>query len=120
MFRRNGWLIAESPGEDVLRVRLAVKGLELERWPLSHFGTIFANSSTGRIAIVLELRDAEKNERILLFGSRRRLPFGVYSGLDVVSIRRVEDAFDDFSFDIRRRLRQVQRGEFPPPSEPAL
>jgi hypothetical protein len=70
---------------------------------------------------VLELRDAEKNERILLFGSRRRLPFGVYSGLglDVVSIRRVEDAFDDFSIDIRRRLGQVQRGEFPPPPRPS-
>ena len=119
MFRRNGWLIAESPGEDVLRVRLAVKGLELERWPVSHFGTIFANSSTGRIEIVLELRDAEKNERILLFGSRRRLPFGVYSGLDVVSIRRVEDAFDDFSIEFRRRLGQVQRGEFPPPPRPS-
>jgi hypothetical protein len=119
MFRRNGWPIAESPGEDVLRVRLAVKGIELERWRRPHYGSIVSNPSTGRIAIVLELRDAEKNERILLFGDKRRLPFGVYSGSDSVAIRRVEDAFYYFSIDIRRRLNQVQRGEFPPPPRPS-
>jgi hypothetical protein len=118
MFKRNGWPIAESPGEDVLRVRLAVKGIELERWRRSHFGLIVTNPSTGSIAIVLELRDAEKNERILLFGDHRRLPFGVYSGLDVASIRRVKDAFDDFCIDIRRHLQEVQRGDFPPPPPP--
>ncbi len=115
MFRRNGWPIAESPGEDVLRVRLAVEGIELERWRRPHYGSIVSNPSTGRIAIVLELRDAEKNERILLFGDKRRLPFGVYSGSDSVAIRRVEDAFYYFSIDFRRRLQEVQRGDFPPP-----
>ena len=115
MFRRNGWPIEESPGEDVLRVRLAVKGIELERWRGSRVGRIVKNPSADRITIVLELRDAEKNERILLFGKRRRLPFGVYNGWDAISIRRVEDAFDDFSIDTRRLLQEVQRGDFPPP-----
>jgi hypothetical protein len=120
VFRRNGWPIAESPGEDVLQVRLAVKDIELERWRGSNYGrsTIIKNSSIGKIAIVLELRDAEKNKRILLFGGRRCLPFGVYSGSDAVSIRRVEDAFDDFSISIRRHLQEVQRGDFPPPPPP--
>jgi hypothetical protein len=54
-----------------------------------------------------------------LFGDKRRLPFGAYSGTDSVSIRRVEDAFYYFSIDIRRRLAQVQRGKFPPPPRPS-
>jgi hypothetical protein len=72
----------------------------------------------------LELRDGGENDRRLLFGDndrrllfgeKRRLPFGTYAGSDSVSIRRVEDAFYEFSIDMRRRLKQVQRGEFPPP-----
>jgi hypothetical protein len=118
VFEHNGWPIMETPGEDVLRVRLAVKGVELERWRHYHSGNIVTNSSTGTISIVLEFRDAAKNERIMLFGENRNLPFGVYSGSDSVSIRRVEDAFDDFSIDIGRRLTEVQRGAFPPPSSP--
>ena len=120
VFERNGWPMVEAPGDDVLRVRLAVKGLDLPRFRRSHVGTIVANSSTGGITIVLELRDAVKNDRRLLFGEKRKLPFGVYSGLDSVSIRRVEDAFYDFSIDIRRRLSQVQSGKFPPPPPPPL
>ena len=120
VFERNDWPIVETPGEDVLRVRLAVKGLELQRWRRPHFGTIITNVSTGRIAIVLELRDAVKNDRMLLFGDSRSLPFGVYSGSNSVSIKRVEDAFYDFSIDIRRRLKEVQRGDFPPPPRPQL
>jgi hypothetical protein len=67
----------------------------------------------------LELRDGGKRDRRLLFGDRRRLPFGTYAGSDSVSIRRVEDAFYYFSIDIQRRLDQVQRGEFPPPPRPS-
>jgi hypothetical protein len=74
--------------------------------------------SSDKITIALELRDAVTSDRRLLFGDERRLPFGVYSGSDAVSIRRVEDAFYYFSIDIRRRLNQVQRGEFPPPPPP--
>ncbi len=118
VFEHNGWPIVETPGEDVLRVRLAVKGVELERWRRYHFGNIITNSSTGTIAIVLEFWDAAKNKRMMLFGDNRNLPFGVYSGSDSVSIRRVEDAFDDFSVDIGRRLTEVQRGAFPPPPPP--
>ncbi len=118
VFEHNGWPIVETLGEDVLRVRLSVKGVELERWRRHHFGNIVTNSSTGTIAIVLEFRDAAKNERMMLFGENRNLPFGVYSGSDSVSIRRIEDAFDDFSIDIGRRLTEVQRGAFPPPPPP--
>jgi hypothetical protein len=119
VFEHNGWPIVDTPGEDVLRVRLAVKGVELERWNRHHFGNIVLNSSTDSIAIVLEFRDAEKNERMMLFGENRNLPPGVYSGSDSVSIRRVEDAFDDFSKIIRQRLTEVQRGAFPPPPRPS-
>jgi hypothetical protein len=118
VFEHKGWPIVETPGEDVLRVRLAVRGVELSRWRHSHFGNIVTNSSTGKIAIVLEFRDAANNERMMLFGEYRKLPFGVYSGSASVSIRRVEDAFDDFSTDIGRRLTEVQRGAFPPPPRP--
>jgi len=119
VFKRNGWPIVETPGEDVLRVRLAVKGVELARWRRHHFGNIVENASTSSIAIVLEFRDAAKNQRMMLFGDNRNLPFGVYSGSEAISIRRVEDAFDDFSTDIGRRLTEVQRGDFPPPPRPS-
>jgi len=116
-FESNGWPIVDTPGKDVVRVRLVVRNLELERWRRHHFGNVILNSSVGRIVIVLELRDAVGNDRRLLFGDSRRLPFGVYSGSSAISIRRVEDAFRDFSIDFRRRLSEVQRGEFPPPSQ---
>ncbi len=64
------------------------------------------------------LRDAVKNNRRLLFGDKRRLPFGVYAGSDSISIKRVEDAFYYFSIAVRRRLDQAKRGEFPPPPPP--
>jgi hypothetical protein len=115
VFGRRGWPILETPDEDVLRVRLAVKGLELRRPRRSHFGNIVSGVSSDKITIALELRDAVTSDRRLLFGDKRRLPFGVYAGSDSVSIRRVEDAFYYFSIDIQRRLDQVQRGEFPPP-----
>jgi hypothetical protein len=119
VFERNGWPIVEAPGGDVLRVRVAVKGLKLRRFHHSHYGLIISQGSTDRISIVLELRDAVTSDRRLLFGGRRRLPFGVYNGTDSVSIRRVKDAFYDFSIDVRRRLNGVQRGEFPPPPRPS-
>ena len=118
-FESNGWPIVEAPGEDVLRVRLAVTDLELRRSRRSHHGNIVAGVSSGKISIALELRDAVKGDRRLLYGDRRRLPFGVYAGSDSVSIRRVEDAFYFFSIDIRRRLDQAQRGVFPPPPRPS-
>ena len=118
IFERNGWPIMETPGEDVLRVRLLVKGVKLERWRRTHFGIIISNASLDRIAIVLEFRDAVKNDRRLLFGDKRRLPFGLYSGSGSTSIRRVKDAFYDFSIEFRRLLQEVQRGDFPPPPPP--
>jgi len=119
VFERQGWAIVETPGEDVLQVRLLVKGLELQRSRRSHFGAVILGASNEKIGIVLELRDAVQNDRRLLFGDARRLPFGVYAGSDSVSIRRIRDAFYYFSIDIRRRLDQVQRGEFPPPPRPS-
>lgn len=119
VFGRNGWPIVETPGEDVLRVRVAVKNLQLRKWRHSHDGKIVSNASLDKITIMLELRDAITSDRRLWFGRNRRLPFGVYNGSDSVSIRRVEDAFYDFSIDIWRHLDQVQRGEFPPPSRPS-
>jgi hypothetical protein len=119
VFERQGWAIVETPGEDVLQVRLLVKGLELQRSRRSHFGAVVLGSSNEKIGIALELRDAVQNDRRLLFGDARRLPFGVYAGSDSISIRRVRDAFYYFSIDIRRRLDQVQHGEFPPPPRPS-
>ena len=119
VFERNGWAIVETPGEDVLRVRLAVKDLELQGRRRYHFGSVITDVSNDKITIALELRDSVKNDRRLLFGDKRRLPFGTYPGTDSVSIRRVEDAFYYFSIDIQRRLDQVQRGEFPPPPRPS-
>ena len=119
VFKRHGWAIVETPGEDVLRVRLAVKGLELQRSRRSHFGTVVVGGSNEKIGIALELRDAVQDDRRLLFGDARRLPFGVYAGSDSISIRRVRDAFYYFTIDIRRRLDQVQHGEFPPPPRPS-
>jgi hypothetical protein len=118
-FESNGWPIVDTPGEDVLRVRLVVRNLKLERWRRNHFGNVIMNSSVDRIVIVLELRDAVGNDRRLMFGDRRSLPFGVYAGSSAISILRVQDAFYDFSIDFRRRLREVKRGEFPPPPRPS-
>jgi hypothetical protein len=115
VFESNGLPIVDTPADDVLRVRLAVRGLEIQRAKRSHTGSVISSVSTGQITIALELRDAGENDRRLLFGDNRRLPFGTYAGSDSVSIRRVEDAFYDFSIDVRRRLKQVRRGEFPPP-----
>ncbi len=118
VFESNGLPIVETPGEDVLRVRLAVKNLEFRGFRRSHQGTFVLGISSHKITIALELRDAETSDRKLLFGDKRPLPFGAYSGTDSVSIRRVEDAFYDFSIDLRRRLAQAKRGEFPPPPRP--
>ena len=119
VFERNGWVIVETPGEDVLRVRLAVKDLKLQGRRRVHFGTVITDVSNDKITIALELRDSVKNDRRLLFGDKRRLPFGVYAGSESISIRRIEDAFYYFSVDIRRRLDQVKHGEFPPPPRPS-
>jgi hypothetical protein len=118
VFESSGWPILETPDADVLRVRLAVRDVELRGRRRSHFGNVVSGVSSDKITIALELRDAVNDDRRLLFGDKRRLPFGVYAGSDSVSIRRVEDAFYYFSIDIRRRLDQVQRGEFPPPPRP--
>ena len=119
VFESNGLPIVDAPAEDVLRARLAVRGLELRRARRSHQGSIISGVSTSQITIALELRDGGDSERRLLFGDNRRLPFGTYPGTDSVSIRRVEDAFYDFGSDMRRRLGQVQRGDFPPPPRPS-
>jgi hypothetical protein len=119
VFESTGLPIVDAPAEDLLRARLAVRGLELRRTRRYHHGSIVAGVSTSQITIALELRDGSDNDRRLLFGDKRRLPFGTYPGTDSVSIRRVEDAFYDFGSDIRRRLKQVQRGEFPPPPRPS-
>ncbi len=117
-FERSGWRIVDDPGDDVLRLRLAVKDLELQMHRRSHYGNVVSGVSTEKIAIALELRDATGSERMLLYGDRRRLPFRVYSGSDAISLRRVEDAFYDFAIDVGRRLDQMQRGDFPPPPHP--
>jgi hypothetical protein len=120
VFESNGWPIVDAPAADVLRVRLAVADLELERGRRRHPGNVIAGVSGDEITITLELRDPLKSDRrLLLYGDKRRLPFGVYSGMDSISIRRVEDAFYYFSIEIQRRLAEVQRGEFPPPPRPA-
>jgi len=119
VFESKGLPIVDAPAEDVLRARLSVRGLELRRVRRYHHGIIVSCVSTSQITITLELRDGGNSERRLLFGDKRRLPFGTYAGTDSVSIRRVEDAFYDFSIDIRRRLGQVQRGDFPPPPRPS-
>ena len=119
VFRSNGWPIVETPGEDVLRLRLAVRELEIRRPRDFHFGTIIVGPSSTKITIVLELRDAVTSDRRLLYGDKRSLPFGSYAGSSPVSIRRIEDAFYEFSIDIRRRLSEVQRGKFPPPPRPS-
>jgi hypothetical protein len=119
VFERNGWRIADTPADDVLRVRLSVRDVELPRFRRSHFGVIVSGVSSDEIKIALELRDSVSSDRRLLFGDRRGLPFGAYAGSDSVAIRRIEDAFYEFSIDIRRRLRQVQRGDFPPPPRPS-
>jgi hypothetical protein len=115
VFERNDWPIVDAPAEDVLRVRLAVRGVELGGSRRSHFGSVIAGVSRGQIGIALELRDGGKSERRLLFGDKRRLPFGTYAGSEAIAIRRVEDAFYYFSIDMRRRLKEARRGEFPPP-----
>lgn len=119
VFGSNGWPIVETPGEDVLRLRLAVRGLEVRRPRDFHFGTIIVGPSSTKITIVLELRDPATGDRRLLFGDKRALPFGAYAGSSSVSIRRIEDAFYEFSIVIRRRLAEVQRGAFPPPPRPS-
>jgi hypothetical protein len=118
-FARNGWSIVDAPGPDVIHARLLVKDLDLGRGRRSHHGKVVSNLSAEAITIVLELRDPTERDRRLVFAVVRRLPFGVYSGSDAVSVRRVEDAFYDFSIDVRRRLREVLNGDFPPPTRPS-
>jgi hypothetical protein len=119
VFERHGWAIVETPAEGVLRVRLAVKELELGGPRRYHFGTVVTEPSLDRITIALELRDSVTNDRRLLFGDNCSLPFGVYAGSESIPMRRVEDAFYYFSADLRRRLVQVEHGEFPPPPRPS-
>jgi len=116
VFERNGWRIVETPSEDVLRARVAVRGLDLERSRRSHAGIVVSGESREQITITLELRDGREQDRRLLYSDKRRLPFGTYAGTDAVAIRRVQDAFYYFSIDMGRRLQQAQRGDFPPPS----
>jgi len=117
-FERIGWQIVESPDPDVLRARVAVLDLDLRPGPRSHAGLLVAGRSQDKISIVLELRDPADNNRRLLYGDKRRLPFGTYAASDSIAIRRVEDAFYYFSIDLQQRLDEMRRGLFPPP-EPA-
>ena len=119
VFERHGWAIVETPAEGVLLVRLAVKDLELGGPRRFHFGSVISGTSKDEIGIALELRDSVTNDRRLLFGDARRLPFGVYAGSEPVSLRRVEDAFYYFSAELRRHLVQVEHGEFTPPPRPS-
>ena len=115
VFKRNGWPVLDAPTEDVLRVRLAVSDIDLGRSRRSHPGKLVFAASSAQIMIALELRDAVERDRRALYGDRRELPFGSYNASDAVSIRRVEDAFYEFSIDMHRRLKQAQQGKFPPP-----
>jgi hypothetical protein len=115
VFERNGWAVVDAPAEDVLRVRLAVREIDLGRRRRTHSGNIVFGVSSARIMIALEFRDGQQSERRMLYGDRRELPFRSYVGTDAIAIRRVEDAFYEFSIDMRRRLRQAQEGKFPPP-----
>jgi len=115
VFEHNDWPIVEAPAADVLRVRLAVRGVELGKRRRSHPGNIVSGVSSDHIGIALELRDGSDSDRRVLYGDKRRLPFGTYVASDAVALRRVEDAFYYFSIDIKRRLREARRGEFPPP-----
>jgi hypothetical protein len=115
VFERNGWPIVDAPGTDVLRARLTVREIDLGRSRRSNTGIIVFGVSSSRIMIALELRDGDETGRRMLYGDRRALPFRSYVGTDAISIRRVEDAFYEFSIDIRRRIRQAQEGKFPPP-----
>jgi len=117
-FESIGWPIVESPGPDVLRARVAVLDLDLKKGPRSETGLLVLGVSGDRIAIIVELRDPANDQRRLLYGDRRRLPFGTYQGSDAISLRRVEDAFYYFSIDLQQRLDQVRRGLFPPPEPP--
>jgi hypothetical protein len=115
VFKRNGWAVVDAPAEDVLRARLAVREIELGRSRRSHPGIVVFGESSSRIMIALELRDGGENDRRVLYGDRRQLPFRSYVGTDAISIRRVEDAFYEFSIDMRRRIKQAKEGWFPPP-----
>jgi len=115
VFERNGWPVVDAPTEDVLRVRLSVRDIDLGRSRRSHPGKLVFAASSTPIMIALELRDAVERDRRALYGDRRELPFGSYSATDAVSIRRVEDAFYEFSIDMHRRIKQAQEGRFPPP-----
>ena len=117
VFERNGWLIVDAPDADVLRARLAVREIDLGRSRRSHHGNVVLGVSSSRIMIALELRDGDTTDRRVLYGDRRALPFRSYVGTDAISIRRVEDAFYEFSIDMRRRIRQAQEGKFPPPPQ---
>jgi hypothetical protein len=115
VFERNGWPVVDAPAEDVLRARLAVSDIDLGRSRRSHAGIIILGASSAPIMIALELRDGGESDRRVLYGDRRQLPFRSYVGTDAISIRRVEDAFYEFSIDMRRRIKQAQEGKFPPP-----
>ncbi len=114
LFDQRSW--SPQPEADVLRVRLAVRDVEFDH-RTEHVGSSLVSGvrNEQNITLILELRDSVERSRVLVFGEKAELPFGVYSGLGQVEINRVKDAFREFSRDARRHLVAAKRGEYPPP-----
>jgi hypothetical protein len=114
LFDQRDW--SPQPDADVLRVRLAVTEVEFQRRTQNVGSSLITGvRSDQSITIILELRDSVERSRVLVFGEKTELPFGTYSGVGEVGVKRVKDAFREFTRDARRHLAAAKRGDYPPP-----
>jgi Protein of unknown function (DUF3313) len=114
---RNDWAVVDGPGPGTLRLRVALDEIEFQHMPFRQDTSIL--NPSGGIEIALELCDSVEGHRVLLFASKRMLPFRTYSGAEHLAVKRIDWAFVEFMIDLDRRIGQMRRGRFPVPAQSA-
>jgi len=117
VFDKSELALVDSPGTDVLRVRISISDVDFERIYLDG-----ANSKTvspsGGFTAVLEFRDSLNRDRLMLFTEKRVLPMGTYFGPGAIELERIEDAVDNFARDVRVHVIAARNGSLPAPAGP--
>ncbi|NQZ95191.1 MAG: DUF3313 family protein [Myxococcales bacterium] len=100
-----GWELVRRPAKDVLRVRLSILELDiLDPAPPSGSAITQFVASSGRVTLVMDLRDSLTDQPLLRFVERGALPGGFYSDPSSLEVDRVKNAVDGFAFDTSRNL----------------
>ena len=126
MVRRNalrfmashGWERADGPAPGTLRMRIAIRDIDVQPTIIRGSGSVVFRPSGGA-SITLELRDSTDARRVFLYGQHRQLPHGWYGGPGHIEAERVADAFYEYAKDLVYFVDKAGKGEFQAPRKRA-